>query len=98
VTRQIYTHDSKQPDVDVLARIDPGPGEKWFLARVPVGDTVGWVWIDGPADLGTKEGNDRKTPLTWAFATEPDARGPVRLRELTPAEHTSWDGIRRARA
>lgn len=97
MTPRIYTHDSKQPDdVDVLAAIDPGPGTRRFLARVTVGDFTGWVWADNRSDLGTKENNDLKTPLTWAFATAPDSRGPVRLRELTPAEQTSWDGVRRS--
>lgn len=92
MTPRIYTQDSKQPDVDVLVAIDPGPGAKPFLARVRIGDTIGWLWVNNPGELGTKENNDRKTPLMWAFATAPDSRGPVRLRELTPAEQTSWDG------
>lgn len=89
--RRTYTHTSREPRADVLARVDAAPGHKQYLARVTIGDLTGWVWVDGPDELGTRDNNDRPTPLTWRFATSPDAGAPVRLRKLTRAQRAAWD-------
>jgi hypothetical protein len=87
----IYTHADEQPDVDVLYHVNPRPGAKRFLARVTVGDFTGWLWVDSKAELGRSK-DDRKTPLTWAFATEPENGEVVKLRPLTCSELPLWSG------
>lgn len=88
--RRTYTHASKEPRTDVLIAVDAHPEHKTYLARITIGDVTGWVWVNGRDELGTRENNDRPTPLTWSFATSPDRGKPVRLRTLTAAQRRAW--------
>jgi hypothetical protein len=88
----IYTHADEQPDVDVLYHVNPRPGAKRFLARVTIGDFTGWLWVNSKAELGTRERNNRKTPLTWDFATAPEHGEVVQLRTLDCADLPAWHG------